>query len=62
MKAKYPNESNEYRAARNQLLQAEVELREKTETVTSLRRVMPLGGEVPEDYVFHNLENESIKL
>ena len=62
MKAKYPNESNEYRAARNHLLQAEVELREKTEAVAVLRRAMPLGGEIPEDYVFHNLENMSIKL
>jgi predicted dithiol-disulfide oxidoreductase (DUF899 family) len=62
MKAKYPKESNEYRAARNQLLQAEVELREKTEAVAVLRRAMPLGGEIPEDYVFHNLENMSIKL
>jgi len=62
MKAKYPNESNEYRAARNLLLQAEVELREKTEAVAVLRRAMPLGGEVPEDYVFHNLENERTKL
>ena len=62
MKAKYPNESNEYRAARNQLLQAEVELREKTEAVATLRRAMPLGGEIPEDYVFYNLGNESIKL
>ena len=62
MKAKYPNESNEYRAARNQLLQAEVELREKTEAVAALRRTLPLGGEIPENYEFHNLENKSIKL
>ena len=62
MKAKYPNESNEYRNARNLLLQAEVELREKTEAVAVLRRAMPLGGEIPEDYEFQSLENESIKL
>ena len=62
MKAKYPNESNEYRNARNLLLQAEVELREQTEAVAALRRALPLGGEIPEDYAFHNLENKSIKL
>jgi len=62
MKAKYPNESNEYRVARNQLLQAEVELREKIEAVAALRRTMPLGGEIPEDYVFQNRANENIKL
>jgi len=62
MKAKYPNESSEYRVARNQLLQAEVELREKIEAVAALRRSMPLGGEIPEDYVFLSRENERIKL
>jgi predicted dithiol-disulfide oxidoreductase (DUF899 family) len=62
MKAKYPNESNEYRIARDQLLEAEVELREKTEAVAKLRRAMPLGGEIPDDYLFRSSANESIKL
>ena len=62
MKAKYPNESAEYRAARNELLIAETELREKIEAVAALRRAMPLGGEIPEDYVFMNRENQRVKL
>ena len=47
-----PGESTAYREARNQLLQAELTLRKNLEEVASLRRKLPLGGEVPEDYVF----------
>ena len=47
-----PNESDAYRSAREELLQAEVELRECTEEVARLRRGLPAGGEIPEDYVF----------
>ena len=61
MKANYPNESDHYRSARNELLKAEIELREKIEAVASLRRALPLGGEIPEDYTFHNLNNEAIR-
>src|ERR1051325_3165988 len=49
---RFPNEPPEYRAARDELLRAEVELRDKTEEVAALRRTLPLGGKVPEDYVF----------
>jgi predicted dithiol-disulfide oxidoreductase (DUF899 family) len=48
----FPNESATYRAARDRLLDAEVALRRQTEAVASLRRRLPLGGEVREDYVF----------
>ncbi len=48
----FPNESPEYRTARRALLEAEVALREQTERVARLRRELPLGGEVPEDYEF----------
>jgi predicted dithiol-disulfide oxidoreductase (DUF899 family) len=48
----FPNESVEYRAARNRLLEAEIALRRQTEAVAVLRRAMPPGGEVREDYVF----------
>jgi predicted dithiol-disulfide oxidoreductase (DUF899 family) len=48
----FPNETPEYRAARRELLAAEVELRRRTEDVAALRRRLPLGGRVPEDYVF----------
>ncbi|MGH9722422.1 MAG: DUF899 family protein [Bryobacteraceae bacterium] len=43
-----PGESVEYRAARDQLLQAEIDLRERTGQVAALRRKLPLGGAVAE--------------
>jgi len=49
---RFPNESAEYRAAREELLHAEMELRRKLEEVAALRRQLPLGGPVKEDYVF----------
>lgn len=48
----YPNESAAYRQARNALLEAEIELRRQIERVAEQRRALPLGGEVPEDYLF----------
>src|SRR5947207_5318086 len=48
----YPNESAEYRAARNALLDDEIALRAQIEAVAAKRRALPPGGEVPEDYVF----------
>jgi predicted dithiol-disulfide oxidoreductase (DUF899 family) len=48
-----PGESAEYRTARNALLEAEVELRRRVETVAALRRALPPGGEIPKDYLFH---------
>jgi predicted dithiol-disulfide oxidoreductase (DUF899 family) len=52
MDATYPGESSEYRAARDELLAKEVELRRQTEAVAEARRKLPPGGEIPEDYVF----------
>ena len=49
---RFPNESDEYRAARDALLQEEIELRRRTEAVAEQRRSLPLGGEVPTDYAF----------
>ena len=49
---RHPNESDEYRRARQQLLVEEIELRRKQEHVASLRRNLPAGGEVPSDYHF----------
>jgi predicted dithiol-disulfide oxidoreductase (DUF899 family) len=49
---RFPGESASYREARNQLLQAELTLRKNIEEVATLRRKLPLGGEVPEDYIF----------
>jgi len=50
--ASFPNESPEYRAARNALLVQEIEIRRAIERVAELRRQLPPGGEVPEDYRF----------
>src|SRR5215475_8853933 len=49
----FPGESAEYRAARNRLLEQEIELRRTMEAVAAARRRLPPGGAVPEDYVFH---------
>ncbi len=49
---RFPNESAEYRAARDKLLEAEMALRRQTEAVATQRRALPPGGRVPEDYVF----------
>jgi predicted dithiol-disulfide oxidoreductase (DUF899 family) len=48
----FPGESREYRLARNQLLEAEIELRRTIERVAAQRRALPPGGGVPDDYVF----------
>ncbi len=52
MDVNYPGESAEYRAARDDLLATEIELRRQMEAVAVARRKLPPGGEVPEDYVF----------
>jgi predicted dithiol-disulfide oxidoreductase (DUF899 family) len=52
MRTAFPGESAEYRAARNRLLEQEVELRRATEAVAAARRELPPGGPVREDYVF----------
>jgi len=49
---RFPNESDEYGDARAELLKAEIDLRRRTEEVAALRRRLPLGGAVAEDYVF----------
>ncbi len=48
-------ESSAYRAARNELLQAEMDLRAATERVAEMRRSLPLGPSV-DNYVFQSTE------
>jgi len=60
-KAHFPDESPEYRQARNALLAEEIELRRHIEHVAALRRALPLGGEIPEDYVFES-SNGAVRL
>jgi predicted dithiol-disulfide oxidoreductase (DUF899 family) len=50
--AHYPNESANYRRARNSLLAEEIELRRHVERVAAQRRALPPGGEIPQDYEF----------
>jgi predicted dithiol-disulfide oxidoreductase (DUF899 family) len=47
-----PNESREYRDAREALLKEEQELVAKTKAVAAKRRQLPRGGQLKEDYVF----------
>lgn len=49
---RFPNETAAYRESRDQLLEAEMRLRKNIEEVAALRRKLPLGGEVLQDYVF----------
>lgn len=51
-KAHFPNESVDYRRARQDLLTKEIELRRQIERVAELRRALPPGGEVKKNYVF----------
>lgn len=52
---RFPNESREYRDAREKLLAAETELRDRVAEVAALRRELPPGGSVPEDYALTEL-------
>jgi predicted dithiol-disulfide oxidoreductase (DUF899 family) len=49
-KAHFPNESADYRAARNALLVEEIELRRHIERVAAQRRALPPGGTIPQDF------------
>jgi predicted dithiol-disulfide oxidoreductase (DUF899 family) len=55
---RFPNESAEYRAARDRLLEAEDQLRSQTEAVAALRRELPPGGMVTEEYVFAGAQGD----
>ena len=60
-KAHFPNESSAYREARNTLLAEEIELRRAIERVAALRRALPPGGELREDYDFEG-QNGAVRL
>lgn len=51
-KAHFPNESTDYRRARQSLLTEEIELRRHIERVAELRRALPPGGELKKNYEF----------
>lgn len=54
-----PNESEEYRRARQALLAEEIELRRHIERVAELRRALPPGGEVAGGYRFESAHGET---
>jgi predicted dithiol-disulfide oxidoreductase (DUF899 family) len=49
---RFPNESQEYRRARDALLAEEIELRRHIERVAEQRRALPPGGKMTKDYRF----------
>jgi predicted dithiol-disulfide oxidoreductase (DUF899 family) len=49
---RFPNESDDYRRARNALFAEEIELRRHIECVAEQRRALPPGGAVTGDYRF----------
>jgi predicted dithiol-disulfide oxidoreductase (DUF899 family) len=58
----FPGESEQYRAARDRLLEREIELRREMEAVAAQRRELPPGGVVPEDYVFQGAGPTDVRL
>jgi len=50
--ARFPNESADYRHARDALLAEEIELRRHIERVAEQRRALPAGGAMRKDYAF----------
>lgn len=52
----FPNESPAYRRARAKLLEAEIALRQQVAVLAALRRALPPGGEVPQDYEFQRFD------
>jgi predicted dithiol-disulfide oxidoreductase (DUF899 family) len=58
---RFPNESPEYRKARDELLAAEAKLRTHVEEVAALRRKLPLGGKIGEDYAFEEWGDGSVR-
>lgn len=53
---RFPNESADYREARDALLAEEIELRRHIERVAEQRRALPPGGEVAKDYRFEGID------
>ena len=62
MSISYPGETTAYRSAREALLREELALRSKVEEVAALRRALPLGGAVSQDYAFTAADGSSVKL
>jgi predicted dithiol-disulfide oxidoreductase (DUF899 family) len=59
---RFPGESEQYRRARNRLLDAEMELRGSIERVAAQRRELPPGGIVPQDYRFEEVAEDGVEV
>jgi predicted dithiol-disulfide oxidoreductase (DUF899 family) len=57
---RYPNESREYRDARDALLKDEQELVDKVKAVAERRRQLPRGGQLKENYVFQRANDGKV--
>lgn len=57
----FPGENADYRTARDELLAAELELDERIQKLAELRRKLPPGGLLKEDYVFDELVDGAVK-
>jgi predicted dithiol-disulfide oxidoreductase (DUF899 family) len=57
---KFPNESKDYREARDALVKQEQALVDKVKSVAAKRRALPLGGKLKEDYVFQWANNGKV--
>lgn len=57
---RYPNESQAYRDAREALLKNEQELVDKVKAVAAMRRELPPGGQLKEDYLFHRANDGKV--
>ena len=58
---RFPNESDAYRARRDELLEFEVDLRAQSEAVAAKRRELPLGGRLAQDYHFERWEDGEVR-
>ncbi|QDS98036.1 DUF899 family protein [Adhaeretor mobilis] len=57
---RFPNETQEYRDARDALLEEEKSLIEKVKAVAAKRRELPRGGKLKEDYVFEGADDDKL--
>jgi predicted dithiol-disulfide oxidoreductase (DUF899 family) len=55
---RFPNESDAYRARRDELLEMETRLRAQVDAVAEKRRELPLGGRLKEDYRFERIDED----
>ncbi len=58
---RFPNESDDYRARRDELLDFEMDLRAQIEAVAAKRRELPFGGRLAQDYRFGRWQDGRVR-